>query len=219
MNVYPVIHYLDRETALREALLAQRCGAFGVFLISHHNNDAELIDVAWEVKQVVAATPFRVGVNLLSRSAIDAVAQARERALDMVWADDMGVSSRGLTEQGHACSREARKGGLELFASVAFKYQAKELDPAQAARNAHAAGFIATTSGVGTGKAPDLDKIVSMSAACEGKLAVASGMTPENVDRFSPYLAHVLVATGISQDEYRIDEHKLRHLLAKVRQV
>ena len=84
-------------------------------------------------------------------------------------------------------------------------------------RNALAAGFIPTTSGSGTGSAPDLEKIVAMSRATGGVLAIASGMTPWNVAQYAPYLSHILVATGIALDEHRIDADKLCLLIANAR--
>lgn len=213
VRVYPVIHHLSRELSLEQARLAQRCASAGVFLISHLGQDKEVLDVAWELKQAVKAAGLEVGVNLLSTPAALAIELAREAGLDMLWADHMGVDSSGLSAEGHACAQQARQGGLRLFASVAFKYQAREANPPEAARQAFAAGFVPTTSGKGTGHAPELEKIVRMSEQCEGQLAVASGMTPENIAEFAPYLSDVLVATGVSLDEYRIDEFRLRLLV------
>ena len=48
-----------------------------------------------------------------------------------------------------------------------------------------------------------------MYKATSGLLAVASGMTPDNISEFKPYLSHVLVSTGISKDEYHFDEEKI----------
>ena len=42
-------------------------------------------------------------------------------------------------------------------------------------------------------------------------------MTPENIADFEPYLSDVLVATGVSLDEYRIDEDRLRMLVQRAR--
>ena len=212
-KIYPVIHYLNRGVALSQVKLAQDCGASGVFLISHRNDDVELAQVAGEAKQ--SFPDFCIGLNLLTRMPETAVACAMTANLDMVWADDMGVSSRGLTKTGAKIAELAcRHPQLKLFASVAFKYQATEPMPALAATNALAAGFIPTTSGNATGHAPDVAKISAMFAATQGILAIASGMTPENVAQYAPYLSHILVATGIAQDEYRINPAKLELLLA-----
>lgn len=213
MTVYPVIHYLDRATAMAQVIVAREAGANGVFLISHHGNDTELSYVAREAKK--AHPDFAIGINLLSRSPLDAVIHALAGDLDMVWADDMGVDSRGVSLEGTALAEfAARWQPLLLFASVAFKYRAPDPDPAQAAQNALNVGFIPTTSGSATGSAPDIAKIVAMSEAVNGKLAIASGMTPDNIATYAPYLSHVLVATGVASDEHRIDRVKLEQLVA-----
>lgn len=216
LKTYPVIHFLNRQLALSEVGVARDAGADGVFLISHQGDDATLIDVAQQARD--AHPGFPIGINLLSRSAEDAVHATVAHGLPMVWADDMGVSSAGLSQEGVrlaalACSYP----GLMFFASVAFKYQAPEPRPDEAARQALAAGFLPTTSGAGTGQAPDVGKVASMSAAAGGLLAVASGMTPENIATFAPYLSHCLVATGIGHDEHRIDFEKLVRFIAASR--
>lgn len=216
MRIYPVIHYLDRATAFDEILVARRCGADGVFLISHRGADQELLDVASDAKR--DNPDFPIGVNLLTWEPNRAVFMAHASGLDMVWADNMGVSSWGLTPVGSTLSKFGRKHPeIQLFASVAFKYQAPEPSPAQAALYALEAGFIPTTSGAATGSAPELAKIVRMSGATRRALAVASGMTPGNVAAYAPYLSHILVATGVSLDEHRIDPVKLGRLIAVAR--
>jgi predicted TIM-barrel enzyme len=94
---------------------------------------------------------------------------------------------------------------LQVFGSIAFKYQPLEADPPLAASNAAGVGMIPTTSGAATGRPPTLEKIVSMSEATGGRLAVASGMSCENITAFSPHLSHALVSTGVSLDDYHFD--------------
>lgn len=213
MRIYPVIHYLDRATAFNEIQVARRCGADGVFLISHRGADQELLDVAGDAKR--ANPDFPIGVNLLTWEPSRAAFMAHAAGLDMAWADDMGVSSQGVTLVGATLWKFGQMHPeLQLFASVAFKYRAPEPRPAQAALYALGAGFIPTTSGAATGSAPEVTKIARMSAATGGTLAVASGMTPDNVAEYAPYLSHILVATGVALDEHRIDPAKLGRLIA-----
>lgn len=213
-RIFPVIHHLDRETTLSEVLVARDLGADGVFLISHGGEDDELVHIAWEAQR--RTEQFPIGINLLSKPATAAALKAHEARLKMVWADDMGVGSEGLNEVGDAM-RDFAAGHqhIEFFASVAFKYQRHEANPTQAALNARQAGFIPTTSGAGTGKAPPVEKIRSMSTG--GRLAVASGMTPENVGTFAPFLTDILVATGISRSEHHIDHGRLVAFVNAVR--
>lgn len=213
MHIYPVIHYLDRATALEEVNVARNCGAHGVFLISHRGNDAELVAVSAEAKRL--HPDFRIGINLLSESPLHACNKADDHRLDMVWADDMGIDSGGGNAMAESLSRFARAfPSIQLFASVAFKYRPHEPNPPLAASIAQRLGFIPTTSGSATGSAPDVRKIIDMSVATNGQLAIASGMTPENVGSYAPYLSHILVSTGVGLDEYRIDPQRLTLLIA-----
>lgn len=214
-KVYPVIHYLDRDTALVEAQIAIDAQADGIFLICHEGNDIELISVARAIS--IKHPDLPVGVNFLSMEGLEATLMARKFNFPMVWCDDVGVDSRGLTDKGVRVSAQKVSGAkdFEVFASVAFKYRPYEPAPELAALNALRAGFIPTTSGSGTGSAPELSKIITMSKATGGVLAVASGMTPENVASFAPYLSHILVATGIAKDAHRMDVDKLKRLITK----
>lgn len=222
MNVYPVVHHLDAATTLAQVELARACGASGVFLISHEGHDDHLVAVASAAKAAMrqmdkalcvgnVASNWPVGINLLSRPALAAFDAAVEAGLDMAWVDKPGCTSAGLTPAGAVLAEKLFKHShLSFFASVAFKYQALEVDPIEAARVARVAGFIPTTSGPATGIAPDVEKIRAMSGDGAFPLATASGMTPDNVAGHLPYLTHILVSTGIALDEHRIDEAKLR---------
>lgn len=214
-KIYPVIHYLDQKTAQEEAAKAVDHGASGLFMISHLSNDAELLAVAADIQR--GYPTFSVGINLLSTHPQQAAAFARKFHFPMLWCDDAGVDSDGLTELGASIATQMETGSdrhFDVFAGVAFKYRPFEPNPALAASKAASAGFIPTTSGSGTGSAPELQKIMDMSAATHGVLAVASGMTPENIGMYAPYLSHVLVATGIAQDEHRMDAAKLKALIS-----
>lgn len=213
MHIYPVIHYLTREIALQQVALARGCGADGVFLISHDGADVDLVTVAARAKR--DHPDFQIGINLLSEPPLHACERAKSSGLDMVWADDMGVDSSGANAMAHSLSDFARDWPeIVLFASVAFKYRPHEPDPARAARMAQSLGFLPTTSGAATGSPPDVEKIATMSAATGGRLAIASGMTPENVGRYASHLSHILVATGIGADGYHIDPQLLRRFIA-----
>lgn len=213
MRIYPVIHYLNPNLALEQVAVARRCGADGVFLISHHGDDDELVEVAARAKR--QHPDFRVGINLLSQDAVYACHRADAFGLDMVWADDMGVDSRGGNAMADSLALFARTHpAIQLFASVAFKYRPHEPDPPLAAIRAQRLGFVPTTSGSATGHAPEVRKIADMSVATGGQLAIASGMTAENVRDYASYLSDLLVATGVGLDDYRMDPKRLLMLIA-----
>ena len=216
LNIYPVIHYFERKLALEQVAIARNAGANGVFFLTHHDKDDEVVAAARQAKQEYPH--LAVGINLLTRTAPEAVDHALAAGLDMVWSYDMGVSSAGISPLGQRLADLGRAHpGLTLFAAVAFKSLAPEPDPAAAAENAVAAGFIPTTSGSRTGRAPEVEKIRQMSLASFGDLAVASGMTAANIWTYKPHVQHVMVATSVALDGYRISPRRLVEFIRQAR--
>lgn len=214
-TLYPVIHYLDHETAVEQSDLIVDRALNGMFLISHHGDDDATFTSAVRIKE--RHPHLQVGVNLLATHPVEAAWRALSARLDMIWADNMGVSSSGLTPNGRALSLLAlAHGATQFFASIAFKYQPHEPDPSAATRFALMSGFVPTTSGASTGMAPDLPKIKAMSQASQSYLAIASGITPDNLSDYAPHIHYVLVATGIARDAYRIDPGKLDRLISRM---
>jgi predicted TIM-barrel enzyme len=216
-KVFPVIHHLTDNLALEQAKIAYEAGADGVFLISHHGKDMVLPSLGEAIKNTYPT--MKVGLNFLGHDIMTTADMAREYNLDMIWGDSVGVSSSGLTNEGKTLSQWAKENPqIEIFGAVAFKYQPTDKNPPLAASNAHNAGFIPTTSGSGTGQAPTVEKIASMADATDGVLAIASGMTLENVLDFTPYLSHILVATGVSIDDHHFDVELLNQFISKVKE-
>lgn len=223
-KILPVVHLLNAEHSRAQAEIALDCGADGVFLISHGGDDKAVLQLAgqlrhrWTGRKSSAGGPAWVGVNLLNTSPLAAHEFAAQLHLDGVWLDAPGVNSHGPAKQALKLKDQmASRPTLAVFGSVAFKYQPDESNPPEAARQAHALGMIATTSGAGTGIPPTVEKIRSMSQATGGVLAIASGMTPENVATFAPLVSHILVSTGVSQDDHTFDTAKLVRLVRAVR--
>lgn len=217
-QVWPVLHvHPDHwDDGLESARRAFAAGVAGVFVIQMDGDDAFTDAFAAELKQRYPAQ--KIGVNYLSRPADQAMARALELGLDATWTDSPGVSSAkvDLMAMQVAGMLMQRRDHL-FFGSVAFKYQAAEPDPVGAAVRAQSLGMIPTTSGAATGKAANSDKVSSMSAGLGGdSLGLASGITPENVRSYLPYATHLLVATGIEDTFYLLDEDKLRRLMDAV---
>ena len=217
-RVLPVIHHRDTETSVAQADLAMRCGADGVFLISHEGRNADLFKPAHLIR---ARHPTaKLGINLLGVSAVAALDAAVEAHINMLWTDNPDVSSLGPGKAAKAIGFFLRlHAGFEFFGSVAFKYQAIEPYPPGAAVEACKLGMIATTSGAATGKAPAVHKLAGMRDAIgrNARLAVASGMTAENVNSFLPYVNDFLVATGVSRDMHHFDEDLMVSFVTAVR--
>ncbi|MEG0869616.1 MAG: hypothetical protein RSG77_21565 [Hafnia sp.] len=214
ISIFPVIHHLDEQTTLAQADIAFEAQADGVFLISHFGNDAVLPFLGKQIKKKYPDK--QVGLNFLSRGPRSALAAVHDFGLDMMWDDNCGVSSRGIDTLAYDMENinQFYERLSKIFASVAFKYQPAEPNPALAAQNAKSLNFVPTTSGSATGEPPSVEKIESMSAAVQGDLAVASGMTVENIHLYAPHLRYVLVATGVSEDEHHFDFERLYRFIA-----
>lgn len=211
-HIYPVIRYLDEATALRNAQLAFEAGCEGVFLIHMGGQDDLLEPAALAIK---ARWPEkRVGINYRTLPALDALRRNLRAGLDMTWTDDAGLNT--LEDTARAAQLEAllcAHPSHRLFGAAAFKYQVREPDPAAAALRGLRHRMVPTTSGAATGVPADLGQIRAMSVAVDARLALAGGITPENVLDYAPYLSHILVATGVAADFYRFDADKLRRLV------
>lgn len=218
-KIYPVVHHTNSQTTMDEAKLAFECGADGVFLISHDGYDETIVNLAYLLHHEY---PHKdIGVNLLSTSLDAALSKVKHHRIKMLWLDNCGINSDNklcnFTKLQKIKDFLEETKSIQIFGGVAFKYQDHEADPFAAAYVANQIGLVPTTSGSGTGSAPELQKIIDMSIASEGNLAIASGMTPDNIEEFAPYLSHILVATGVSKDMYHFDYEKLSVFIAKVR--
>lgn len=205
--VLPVIHVVTLAQARLNAQIAYEAGADGVFLINHEDEQGErplthrhLLDIHQEL-----STDFPdwwLGVNCLDLQPHQVFAQLPTQVAG-VWVDnaliDETQSSQPAAEEIAASRQQSGWQGL-YFGGVTFKYQRQVADVAQAAVTAVAYLDIITTSGPATGQAASLSKIQQIRAAIgDHPLAIASGLTPENITAYLPLADCFLVATGISR--------------------
>ena len=88
----------------------------------------------------------------------------------------------------------------------------------QAATKAARYMDVVTTSGPGTGHAASPDKISVMKHALgDHPLAIASGITPENVSDYLDIADCFLVATGIGKSFEELDAELVNALVQKIR--
>jgi hypothetical protein len=212
IEVWPVIHVDDQEQAIRCAGIAHEAGCVGVFLISMHGNDESLDRIAPRVHQTFPS--LKIGVNYLTLRASAALLRSQRLGYAATWTDCQEFIGGRVSREARCLSGILRPGHL-FFAAVAFKGQAADDLPGDSAKAAADLGFIPTTSGPGTGVAPDVSKIVGIRECLQNgdPLAVASGLTPENLHHFAPHLSHALVSTGISKSFHEFDAEKLRQFM------
>lgn len=213
-EVWPVIHLQSPSQGIANARLAAECGCQGVFLISMNGDDGMIDPVADGIKKRLPN--LKVGVNYLTKAADKAISDSLAAGHHATWADDAGVRSDAASPLAHQCEALLIDQKEHLFfAGIAFKYRKEEPDPPRAAARALYLGFLPTTSGTATGSAPDVAKLAGIRAAISpsAPLAVASGITPDNVALLGPHLSHILVATGISSSFHEFDADLLKTLM------
>lgn len=210
-NIFAVIHARGQAEAYANADLAIQCGCDGVFFISHGELSSEsIVDIARNYGNLLA----HVGVNLLGTQVTDIVENVSCGKIHMLWSD---YTPTDAEHQIFEAKRKEQSFPFIFYGGIAFKYQPQPKDLFAAAYQARETVDVLTTSGVGTGLAPDLEKLATLAEGFGKKIAVASGVTPENVVSMLPYVDHFLVATGISSNFHTIDEDKCKALVDAIR--
>jgi len=217
-TVLPVIHVESVDQALRNSRVARDAGADGVFLINHAMADEALLRIHGEVAD--AFPGWWIGVNCLGMTP-EQVFTAVSQRVRGVWVDNAGIRE-GDEDQPYAdrvsALRESRVPDCLYFGGVAFKYQRHVEDVEAACRVAARCMDVVTTSGPGTGRAAAVEKIRRMKQALgDTPLAIASGITPENVGDYLPHADSFLVATGIARSFTELDPVRVRSLIERVR--
>ena len=225
-----VIHAQNRGQVVRNAQIAVREGAHGVFLINHDFALEGLLPLIRDVRDRYAS--LWLGVNFLGVTGARAfpVLGDLERSgcvVDAYWADDACIDELSDVQSEADAIAQARRtsgwSGLYL-GGTAFKKQ-REVRPENfepAARIAARYMDAVTTSGVATGQSADVSKIEAFRAGCADQaLAVASGVTEDNARAYAGLVDAILVATGINRrgDFYNIEPKRLRRLLDVCREV
>lgn len=220
----PVIHPVGWDEALRSVAIAHDAGIKGVFLIDQGMSPDRVLELVLAVRSRFPS--LWVGVNLLAYSPAKGLGRALdacEGRIDGIWGDNAGVDehseSQTAAQQFLDARRERAWSGL-YFGGVAFKYQrtVRQEDVGAAALLAQRFVDVVCTSGPGTGKAADVEKVEAMRAAvgAGGALALASGVTSENVSTYLPYVDAFLVGTGIEQEFGVLDAQRVAALQAAI---
>lgn len=214
MKVFPVVHINTTETAVEQATLAFDSGADGVYLIDHHNKSGErVLDTLGQLR--VERPNSYIGVNLLGITALDAVRmlqlaadEGRSEVPSGLWVDDIRASHGNTVERPKTLKdASAQLQATRILGGVAFKYtqtftENPELAVQEVESLLHAVDVV-TTSGRGTGAAPTVAKIRAMKAASgDTPLAVASGVSLENIAEYEGVIDEILVASSIETRPY-----------------
>lgn len=197
--VLPVIHVENTQQALKNAAIAKNAGADGVFLISMRGMwSYDLLQIQRVVKKEFPT--WWVGVNLLGEYTANIFSKLDENVSGL-WADNARINEQTEdqieAEEINLARESSRWKGL-YFGGVAIKYQRQVSDLSLAAKIASRYLDVITTSGPGTGLAADYEKIATIKASVgDFPVAIASGITPENVAIYRDVADCYLVATSL----------------------
>jgi adenine phosphoribosyltransferase len=226
--VLPVIHVKDQIQINRNIELVVECGAQGVLLINHDFGVRDFLPLIRACRRDHPS--LWLGVNFLGVTGLKAFPILGDLEndgcpIDAYWADDARIDERKTDQLEAAEIAKARTmshwSGI-YFGGTAFKKQ-RVVDPddyVEAAVLASKWLDVVTTSGISTGNAADVEKIRKFrEGAKDTALAVASGITPENVNSYKSNIDAILVSTGINRnsDFYNIDGVKLNRLIRNCR--
>jgi len=166
-EIIPVIHMINENQVLTNVETCLSCGIEKVFIINHQTTSEELIKCAKRVKDTYPT--LWVGVNMLDKYVEDAILY--EFGFDGLWCDQ----SIKLEDYKHRNFK-----GM-LFTGLAFKYQPQPKDIELACKESILTSDVSTTSGPGTGKAADINKILELRKHLgEHPMAIASGVSVDN---------------------------------------
>jgi len=218
--VLPVVHVETEKQTLNNIQIAHEAGADGVFLISMTGmNHQDLLKMHSLAKKEFAT--WWIGINYLDLPTVK-VFQNVNQQVSGIWTDNACIyewMERQIdAEQIIKAKKENNYQGL-YFGGVAFKYQPKVDNIKKVAQIAKHYMDVVTTSGQATGSAPDLKKIQIMKEAIDNHpLAIASGISPENIKSYLKDADCFLVATSLLKPgSENFDPNKVKKLIETVR--
>lgn len=206
-EIIPVIHMVTEQQVLDNVKTCVDCGIKKVFLINHVVGVNELLTCA-QYGVRVKYPDLWIGVNMLG--------VPTEKALSYQLHDIDGLWCDGSISPEDAKRVREFKG--MFFGGLAFKYQPQPADLESACKDSIFSTDVACTSGSGTGKAPTTVKINTIREFLGNHpMAIASGVSVDNIDSFKGVANYVLVASSITDRNEYIIKDKLVELINKIK--
>ncbi len=210
----PVIHAESADQVYRNVEIVAQAGCAGVFLVNHTINWRVLLALASHVRS--RFPKLWLGVNCLDLEP-EQVFERVDGNVGGIWVDNAEVDEQqaGQPAAERIAAARERSGWHGLyFGGVAFKYQREVTDLATAAATATHYMDVVTTSGPGTGQSASPKKIAALRGGLgDYPLAIASGITPENVTDYLGLANCFLVASSISRSFTELNPARLNELL------
>lgn len=211
---YAVIHAHDVTHGYEQAARALESGADGIALIDQLCTPDDVSALAVRLKPLIADRG-RLLVNILNDD---------QQALDIASERDCGVWADALTGTLQGCLDQGLAAEMTVLCGFGFKYQREtDLETGYLLGLARqyqkmSERFVYMTSGRATGLAPTSVWLRRLRALIgdDAPLAVASGMTPENIGLYLGQASCFLVGTSIEDDEHRIVPWKVRAIADQI---
>ena len=204
-EIIPVIHMLNQNQVITNIKTCIECGIKKVFLINHQVSEEELIGCALRVKKEYPK--LWVGINILGVDT--SIVLSTDLNVDGLWCDATITSID---------AKLVRNFKGMFFGGLAFKYQPQPKDLKVACEDAILATDVATTSGIGTGKAANIDKIKMIREYLgDHPMAIASGVSVDNIENYKDIVDYLLVASSITSPGEIIYKGELLKLLSKLK--
>ena len=198
--ISPVIHMLNMNQVRDNINTCLSVGVDHVFIINHVTGVPELINCTLKMREEFP--DLWIGMNPLG--------YYHEQALSL----DLDINALWIDETITTDGRNFK--GL-VFGGLAFKYQKQPSDIELACKDAIKFTNVACTSGPGTGKAPSIEKIKTLRHYLGNHpLAIASGVSVDNVHLYAEYVDYLMVASSITDQNEMINKDKLYHLYDEI---
>ena len=201
-EIIPVIHMLNEEQVFTNVDTCIASGIEKIFIINHAVSTQDLLSCAFKVRDKY---DIWTGVNMLGTEGRHAI--QIDWNLDGIWCDE----TLKFEDVYPSCYE-----GM-VFSGLAFKYQPQPLDLKKACEEIKPVCNVATTSGVGTGQAANIAQIHRIRAYLgDFPMAIASGISAENVKYYKDIADYLLVASSITDSNELIIADKLKELKDKL---
>lgn len=213
-RLIPVIHLLNEDQVKENIEICLVNNINQIFLINHQSSYISLLKTAQHVKQKYP--DLWVGLNMLDvhpSGVLEAIDEFYSvDTINGLWFD------RTLTLD-HINKNIQFKG--EIFSGLNFKYQKQYSDDEliDVINILKQTSTVACTSGNGTGIEANIDKIKKIKelVGVDFPLALASGVSVDNIDTYLPYVDNFLVASSITDNKTEIiNSNKLKKLYNKI---
>lgn len=217
----PVIHVKDLEQVLKNCELCFECGTDGVWLINHNVDSSELVRIIKDVRNIYPEKWIGANfVDLYAHEAFDVINETGIK-LDGLWVDNAMINEDSTfqkTAEFLNCVRFKNSWNGLYFGSIAFKYKAQPKNLKTLAKKAYPFMDVVTTSGTGNGNEMPVKKAQDIFDSVMGTpIAIASGVTHQNIQKYSKYVNCFMVSSCIESDFFNFDRQKLIDLVSIVR--